>query len=131
MAQGTALVDFGAFPGGSDTSLFVAAPTIGAGSLVEAWIFPATTADHSADEHLTETIKVMAGNVQAGVGFTIYMSNTNTLAEPVQQQNQGRAAAATGQAFGAGQQDRCGAANTQGGMGTRIYGQWSVGWVFN
>ena len=129
--QGTATLDFGAFPGGSDTSLFVSAPTILAGSLVEAWVFPAATADHSADEHLVESIKVVAGNVVASSGFTIYMSNTSTLAEPVQQQNQGRAAAATGQAFGPGRQDAAIAANTQGGLGTRIYGKWNIGWVWN
>jgi len=75
-AQGTATLDFGAFPGDSDTSVAVTGQaSILSGSLAEAWIFPAATADHSADEHLVESIEVMAGNVQAGTGFTIYGKN--------------------------------------------------------
>ena len=129
-AQSTATLDFGAFPGASDASVFVSAPTIGAGSLVEAWIFPAATTDHTADEHLVETIKVIAGGVQAGVGFTIYGVNTGTLTEPVAPQSPGRNTG-TGQAFGAGIQDRGVAVNATGGLGTRVYGKWSVGWVWN
>ena len=71
-ATGTAILDFGATPV-SDCSLAVAQPTILAGSLVEAWIWPLTTADHTADEHLVEPLHVYAGNVVAGVGFTIFL----------------------------------------------------------
>lgn len=70
--QGTATIDFGAFPGKSDVSLDVSSPTITSTSLVEAWVFPASTVDHTVDEHLVEPPRVIAGNVQAGVGFTIY-----------------------------------------------------------
>lgn len=129
-SQGTALLDFGAFPGASDASLFVSAPTIGAGNLVEAWIFPAATADHSADEHIFETLRVVAGNIAAGSGFTIYGINTNTLSEPVPQGVAGRNAS-TGQAFGSGVQDRGVAKNTGGGMGTRLYGKFNIGYVWN
>ena len=129
--QGTTTLDFGAFPGASDASVFVSAPTIGAGSLVEAWIFPAATADHSADEHLVETIKVVAGNVQAGVGFTIYGLNTSQLNEPLGEFGQGRNHLSTGTAaantgFGANTH-----AGSVGGRGTRIYGQFNVAWVWN
>lgn len=72
-AQGTATINFGAFPGSTDTSVAVTGQTsILSGSLVEAWILPAATADHSVDEHLVEPITVIAGNVVAGTGFTIY-----------------------------------------------------------
>ena len=72
-AQGTATVDFGAFPGASDTSVAVTGQAgILSGSLVEAWILPAATADHSADEHIVEELIVTAGNIVAGTGFTIY-----------------------------------------------------------
>ena len=128
MAQGTATLDFGAYPGASDTSLFVSAPTIGAGNLVEAWIFPAATTDHSADEHLIESIKVMAGNVAAGSGFTIYMSNTSQLNEPVVQQLPSRLGSA-GVYAGNGRADS-GSVGVGGGTGTRIYGKWSIGWVW-
>ena len=52
-AQGTAVLDFGAFPGKSDASVAVTGQAaIVAGSLVEAWIRPVDTADHTADEHM-------------------------------------------------------------------------------
>lgn len=101
-AQGTALLDFGAFPGASDASLTVTGQAgIASGSLVEAWILPAATADHTADEHIAETLRVFAGNIVAGTGFTIYGINTSQLNEPVT------------------------------GKGTRLYGKWNVAWVWN
>jgi len=82
--QGTAVLDFGAFPGAADASVVVTGQAgITAGSLVEAWVSLASaTTDHSIDEHLLETIKVSAGNIVAGVGFTIYGVNTNPIEEP-------------------------------------------------
>ena len=72
-AQGTATLNFGAFPGDTSATVAVTGQAgILAGSLVEAWIFPAATADHTADEHTVETIRVFAANVVAGTGFTIY-----------------------------------------------------------
>ena len=112
-AQGTTTVNFGAFPGGSDTSVAVTGQaSILAGSLVEAWIMPTATGDHTADEHLVETLKVMAGNVVAGTGFTIYAVNTSQLNEPL---------LATGRTT----------VESVGGQGTRLYGQFTVGWVWN
>ena len=75
-AQGTALIDFGAFPGKSDASVNVTGQVgIASGSLVEAWALPAQTADHSADEHRVETLMVLAGSIVAGTGFTLYGAN--------------------------------------------------------
>lgn len=74
--QGTATIDFGAFPGKTDASVTITGQTgITAGSLVEAWIFPTATADHSVDEHWADPPDVMAGNIVAGTGFTIYAVN--------------------------------------------------------
>jgi hypothetical protein len=82
-AQGTASIDFGAFPGKTDASLVITGQTgILAGSLVEAWILPGATADHSADEHLVEPIYVIAGNIVAGTGFTIYAMSMDIPAVP-------------------------------------------------
>lgn len=76
-SQGTASLDFGSFPGGSDASVAVTGQTgILAGSLVDAWLLPAATADHSADEHRVEELSVVAGNISAGTGFTIYGQTT-------------------------------------------------------
>ena len=81
-AQGTADLDFGAFPGASDASVVVTGQTgIAAGSLVEAWMRLVATADHTADEHLVEPIEIQAGNIVAGTGFTIYGINRTPLGE--------------------------------------------------
>jgi hypothetical protein len=72
-AQGTAILDFGAFPGKSDATVDITGQgAIASGSLVEAWIRPVATSDHSVDEHWVEELEVFAGNIIAGAGFTIY-----------------------------------------------------------
>lgn len=71
-AQSTASLDFGAFPGKPYATVAVTGQaSILAGSLVDAWVLPAATADHSADEHRVEALKISAGDVVAGTGFTI------------------------------------------------------------
>ena len=122
-ASGTTTIDFGAFPGGSDASVAVAQASIASGSLVEAWLFPAATADHTADEHVVESIKVFAGNVQAGVGFTIYAVNTSQINEPLSKGGVAGFRPAATSVYGY-------AGETSGGRGTRIYGTWNVGWVW-
>ena len=108
-AQGTATLDFGAFPGtGHHVTVAVTGQTgIVAGSLVEAWIRPEVSADHSADEHLLEPLKVVARDIVAGTGFTIH-GYFDPLPEP-------------------DMPDRFRFLGSQ----PRIYGQWSVGWVWN
>jgi hypothetical protein len=70
---GTATIDFGAFPGKTDVSLDITGQAaIVSGSYVEAWLRPAVTTDHSVDEHIVDAPRVVAGNISAGVGFTIY-----------------------------------------------------------
>lgn len=112
MATGTAVLDFGAFPGKSDASVAVTGQAaIVAGSLAEAWIRPVATADHTADEHMLETLKVFAGNIVAGVGFTIYGFNTSETNEepaPLRDVN----------------------SPTGGGRATRIYGQFTIAWAW-
>lgn len=124
-AQGTATVNFGAFPGASDTSVAVTGQAaILSGSLVEAWLYPVATADHSADEHLAETITVMAGNVVAGTGFTIYALNNSETNEPLELVGVGGFRSTATSVYGTSQP-------SAGGRGTRIYGQWTVAWVWN
>jgi hypothetical protein len=70
---GTSTVDFGAFPGSSNTSLAVTGQdAIAADATVTAYIYPTATADHTADEHLVDSPIVFAGTVIAGTGFTLY-----------------------------------------------------------
>lgn len=72
-SQGTTTLDFGAFPGASDATVAVTGQAgILSGSLVEAWIRPVDTADHSADEHMIETLAVFAADIVASTGFTIH-----------------------------------------------------------
>ncbi len=73
-AQGHTTIDFGAAPGTggqSITTTITGQGAIVASSDVEAWIRCQDSADHSADEHFVENIRVRAGNIVAGVGFDI------------------------------------------------------------
>ena len=129
-AQGTATLDFGAFPGASDASVAVTGQGAILGTaLVEAWIFPAATADHSADEHMLETLKVFAHSIIAGTGFTISGFNTSEIHEPLEPHGIGRqhntsTTLLQNQGFGS-------ATPSIGGKGTLIYGQWNIAWVWN
>jgi hypothetical protein len=77
-ASGTTTIDFGAFPGKTDTTVVVTGQAgIVAGSLVGAWLRPVATADHSADEHRVESLAVIADTIVAGTGFTIYGGSTS------------------------------------------------------
>lgn len=130
-AQGTATIDFGAFPGKSDASATITGQAgILAGSLVEAWLYPTATTDHSADEHLVETLSIKAGNIVAGTGFTVYAFNSCQINEPLREPGADR----NHRAIGTAVQNTGYGANTVksvGGIGTRIYGQWTIGWVWN
>lgn len=124
MASGIATLDFGAFPGASDASVAVTGQTnIVAGSLVEAWLRPVATADHSADEHMLETLKVFAHTIVPGTGFTISGFNTSQLNEPLAWQSPSRSGAT------AGARSTGGLSPSIGGIGTRVYGAWTVAWA--
>ena len=132
MATGTATLDFGAFPGASDASLAITGQaSIASGSLVEAWLRPVATADHTADEHMLETLRVFAANIVAGTGFTIYGFNTSQLNEPLAPARQTPdvvvAAAATTKAA---EQTGRSPVEGVGGIGTRIWGTWTVAWAW-
>lgn len=70
-AQGTAVVDFGGKA--TDAKVVVTGQSSITGTnLAEAWVFPSATASNTADNHWVEDLEVVAGNVVAGTGFTIY-----------------------------------------------------------
>lgn len=74
---GKSIVDFGP-TGASDIRYAVTGQTgILANSIVQAWITPITTTDHSVDEHRVEEIQADADSVMAGVGFTIFVRTRN------------------------------------------------------
>ncbi len=71
-ATGNTVLDFGATPVGDASVVVTGQSGIVAGSKVEAFIRLEATVDHSVDEHRVEPIKITAGNIVAGTGFTIY-----------------------------------------------------------
>lgn len=71
--SGSVLLDFGAWPGSSQASRTVTNQAgILSTSKVDAWIHPSISTEHSVDEHFAEPIRVRAGNIVAGTGFTIH-----------------------------------------------------------
>lgn len=80
-AKGTAVLDFGLFPGASDAQVAVTGQVgMLSVSSVEAWVRLLDSSDHSADEHRVETLALSAGAITPGVGFVIYGRNTSELA---------------------------------------------------
>lgn len=126
--SGTATLNFGVFPGASDAFVPVASAGIGAGDLPYAWVLPAITADHSVNEHMLETLEVFAHSVVVGVGFSISGFNRSELFEPLERFKGERlttlAGAATVLATPGLQLP------TRGGIGTRLYGTWNIGWRY-
>lgn len=119
---GKTTIDFGAFPGSSDATVTVTGQTgITTGSVIQAWLAPENTADHTADEHRIETISVCAGNIVAGTSFDIYAQNTSQLNEPLREQGNNRDRNALTITLG-------GQSASVGGQGTLLYGVWSVAW---
>lgn len=132
-ASGTTTIDFGAFPGKSDASVAITGQaSILTGSVVDAWLVATATADHTADEHLVETIRVTAGNIVAATGFTIYATNTSQLNEPAFEfppRFQWRNTAATTISWTA--VGPFGTISDFGGKGTLIWGLWTVHWQWS
>lgn len=125
-AQGNTTIDFGAFPGKSDASVTVTGQAgIIAGSCAEAWLRGEVSTDHSSDEHLLETIKVLAMDIVAGTGFTIKAMNTSQLNEPLEPFQKGVPPTQAQQQISSAHKSGI------GGRGTRLYGVWNVSWVWN
>lgn len=128
MPTGITTLDFGAFPGKSDASTAVTGQgAIVAGSLVEAWIRPVATADHTDTEHMVETLKVHAASIVAATGFTIYGFNTSEVNEPLGDYDVADLVAAAAAQPGSVRSQTIGSV---GGRGTRIYGTWTVAWAW-
>lgn len=76
--QGSTTVNFGF--GAADITVNVAAPSITSTSLVEAWVFPASTPTNTSTNHFIENLRVIAHSVQNGVGFSITVLCTQGIA---------------------------------------------------
>jgi hypothetical protein len=81
--QGTAEIDFGAYPGANEASVTVTGlATIGATSKVEAYVMADdTTTDHTAADHryFVTLAGLSCGTPAAGTGFAIYARSTEKL----------------------------------------------------
>ena len=75
--SGSVTVNFGAVPTDFQ-SVVIADATIGVNPLVEAWLADQATAEHVFGDAAFEDMNVTAGNVQAGVGFTINCQCVNS-----------------------------------------------------
>ncbi len=71
-ATGSVILDFGASSKLAASIVVTGQASIVAGSKVEAFVRLTASADHSVDEHMVEQLKITAGNIIAGTGFTIY-----------------------------------------------------------
>jgi len=79
---GTATLTFGNFPGSNETSLAITGQTqITTNSKIKVYIVATTTADHTLNDHtyLPLFAQFTAGNIVAGIGFTIYGRSTEKL----------------------------------------------------
>lgn len=126
--KGSAIVDFGAFPGSADATVTVTGQTsILSGSVVMVQVRPDATADHSADEHLVTPMRCIPKNIVAGTGFTIHCFYDANPHQDKPQMQSGLPASRIGLADGKGvtlpQVDDDSNAN-------RIHGQWTVGWAW-
>jgi hypothetical protein len=132
-AQGNTTVNFGAFPGSAEASATITGQAgIVAGSCVEAWIRPEASGDHSADEHRAEAIRVLAGDIVAGAGFTIYAMNDNRLSEPAALPPfSGGVIVNSASAIAWRAATTPGLIRDIGGGLPMPYGEWNVSWVWN
>jgi hypothetical protein len=84
-AQGTASLDFGAFPGSSVASVDVAAAGVISTSAIEAWIRPEATADHTDADHVAAPMQVVGTYLSDG-NIRIFGVNTNDVIPPLEPQ---------------------------------------------
>lgn len=106
--QGTTTVDFGAFPGGAVATVDVTGQTgLTSANLIEAFVMPIATADHTVDEHIADKPEVTAYFLTNGSFRIVAMSPDYVQRVPY----------------------RIGADTTQ--VAPETYGQWTIGWVWN
>lgn len=73
--MGETTVDFTSTPSASASVVIDGQDYIEEGSLVEAWIEAKATSDHTEAQHAAEPLRVVAGTIVPGTGFTIYVYN--------------------------------------------------------
>lgn len=80
---GTAIVDFGSFPGSNEASVSITGQSsITSDSKVESWVMADdSTSDHTQNDHryIPLFMVLTCGSIVNGVGFTIYAKSTEKL----------------------------------------------------
>ena len=114
--SGVAVLDFGSFPGSpSATATVVAGAAADPNAVIDAWVTPQATADHSADEHAGDPPMVVAAVVSGGnIVISGYPSGRDLAVPP-------------GTPFGR-------ATTSQMPIGRQQvmpYGKWSIAWAFS
>ena len=84
-ASGTAVLDFGAFPGSNVAIVDVAAAGVISTSAVEAWIRPVASADHTDADHVAAPMKVV-GQYLSDNNIRIFGINQNDVIPPLEPQ---------------------------------------------
>jgi hypothetical protein len=82
ITKGSTTVDFGA--SSTDVQVAITGQTgILTGSSVKAWLNPSATASNTADNYWLDDLEILAGNILAGTGFTIYAKCNTALAHGI------------------------------------------------
>lgn len=116
-AQGTAVLDFGAFPGSAIAKVDVAAAGVVAASAIEAWIRPAASADHTDIDHVAAPMKVV-GVYLSDDNIRIYGIDQNDVLPPLEPVV--LAGSGSSKTFGMDRQPK-----------PMFVGQFNVNWVWN
>jgi len=82
-AQGTAVLDFGIFPGSSVTHVDVVATGVTSTSAIEAWIRPVASVDHTVEDHSVSPLRVV-GQYLSDNNIRIWGFNTNSVIPPLE-----------------------------------------------
>lgn len=116
-SSGQTTIDFGAFPGTPETQAVVTAQDVSdPNAVLDVWILPLATTDHTADEHMADPPRVTAVNTTPGTSFTIYgFPSGRDLPVP------------PGTPFGNTANSQMPVAQTQ----LMPVGKWNVGWAFS
>lgn len=79
--SGTAVLDFGAFPGVTEASVTVSDGGVNTDSIITASLAGEATATHTVADHAlaASLIGLVVGNIVEGVSFTIYASTPERL----------------------------------------------------
>jgi hypothetical protein len=118
--SGSTTVNFGAFPGTFEAKTDVSTPGVLTTSLVEAWLLPISTADHSQDEHIAEYDAIEVFGYCAANGTLSIIARPrpiNTLRMDISEGGDAQNGPSSGSI-------------RTGAEANRLFGQYTVGWVW-